>query len=334
MFQVAGAIAAGAVFAGGAGLAAVGNALFDFALNPRAKRSIMARINSGEVAGTDMSVFASDPVRAEARAWFEEAKRDISLKARDGGVLHGWRIWGPGVVPTSDGRRDPASADTGHRYLIMCHGYSGRPSDLAREARAAHAAGYSVLLPAARGFERNGDRLVGMGWLDATDLLGWIDALIAFDPQARIALYGVSMGGAEVMMASGLELPPQVRCIIEDCGYTSVWDEFAAQIGRVMHLPVHPLLDAADAVCRVRAGYGFREASAVERLAHARVPMLFIHGSDDDFVPFRMLDEVFAACASPVTEKAVFEGAGHGSSSYHDPERYFSLVFGFLDRYL
>lgn len=334
MIQALGVIASCAAAAGGAGLAVAGNALFDFALNPRAKHSIMARINDGEVTGVDAAAMGSDPALADARRWFEQSKRDISIRPHDGGELHGWRIWGPGVIPGDDGRRDGSSPDTAHRYLILCHGYSGQPSDLAREARAAHGMGCSVLLPAARGFERNRDRYVGMGWLDARDLVGWIDALVAFDPQARIGLFGVSMGAAEVMMASGAELPDNVRCIVADCGYTSVWDEFVVQMNDLMHLPIHPLLDAAEAVCRVRAGYGFKEASAVKRLARARVPMLFIHGTDDVFVPFRMLDEVYSACASPIKEKAVFEGAGHGACSYADPVRYRNLVFDFLTRYL
>lgn len=334
MVPILAPVAAGIAAAGGAGLSVVGNALFDFALNPRAKRSILARSNTGETAGADTSVFADDPLRLQARAWFDEAKRDISIDVRDGGVLHGWRIWGEGVVPGLDGRRSPESPDEGHRYLILCHGYNGRPSDLAREAHVAHHAGLSVLLPAARGHERNADRYVGMGWLDADDLLIWIDALIAFDPDARIALYGVSMGGAEVMMASGLDLPPQVRCIVEDCGFSSVWDEFALQMRNLMHLPVRPLLDAAQTVCRARAGYGFREASAVERLRSARVPMLFMHGADDTFVPSSMLDEVYEACASPVKERVLFEGAGHGASSYVHSERYAATVGGFLSRHL
>lgn len=334
MIRIAGAIAAGLVALGGAGFTAAGNALFEFALNPRSKRSIMAHINSGEASGLDVGAFAADPFRREARAWFEQARRDACIPARDGGELRGWRIWGQGVVPGDDGRRSTASTDTEHRYLILCHGYSGQPSDLSGEAMLAHRAGFSVLLPAARGHERNSDRYVGMGWLDANDLLGWIDMIVDFDPDARIALYGVSMGGAEVMMASGLDLPPQVKCIVEDCGYTSVWDEFVVQMDNMMHLPVHPLLDAAETVCRARAGYGFREASSVERLKRARVPMLFIHGTEDAFVPYGMLDRVYDACASAIKEKVPFEGARHGESSHSDPERYWNVVSGFLARCL
>lgn len=330
----------GAVAAAGAGAAGLtGNALFDFALNPRARHSILARLQAGHAEGFDQDELARDPRRAAARAWFEDAKQGVQVPAFDGGALRGWLLPAADVHAAEDGRvlaADDGSAGEarGRVFGILCHGYSGRPSDLCIEAQIAHSYGINVIVPAARGHERNGDRYISMGWHDARDLLAWIELVRTFDPAARIALYGVSMGGAEVMMASGLDLPANVRCIVEDCGYTSVWDEFSVQIGMQLHLPAVPLLNAASATCRARAGYGFKEASAVRRLRRARVPMLFIHGTDDVFVPFWMLDRVFDACASPQKERLAIEGAGHGLSSTVDPDRYWGSVGAFLQRHL
>lgn len=330
----------GAVAAAGAGAAGLtGNALFDFALNPRARHSILARLQAGQAEGFEQDELARDPRRAAARAWFEDAKQSVQVLAFDGGVLWGWLLPAGDVHAANEGRSlaaDDGSAGEGRGRIfgILCHGYSGRPSDLCIEAQIAHSYGINVIMPAARGHERNGDRYISMGWHDAHDLLAWIELIRAFDPAARIALYGVSMGGAEVMMASGLDLPANVRCIVEDCGYTSVWDEFSVQIGMQLHLPAVPLLNAASATCRARAGYGFKEASAVRRLRRARVPMLFIHGTEDVFVPFWMLNRVFDACASPQKERLAIEGAGHGLSSTVDPDRYWSTVGSFLQRHL
>lgn len=330
----------GALAAAGAGAAGItGNALFDFALNPRAKHSILARLQAGQAEGFEQDELACDPRRADARAWFEAAKQSIQVPAFDGGMLQGWLLPAGDVHAAGEGRALAANdgstgEERGRIFGILCHGYSGRPSDLCIEAQMAHAFGINVIMPAARGHERNGDRYISMGWHDARDLLAWIDLVRAFDPAARIALYGVSMGGAEVMMASGLDLPSNVRCIVEDCGYTSVWDEFAVQIDMQLHLPAVPLLNAASATCRARAGYGFKEASAVQRLRHAQVPMLFIHGTEDVFVPFWMLDQVFYACASPDKERLAIEGAGHGLSSTVNPDQYWGTVGAFLQRHL
>lgn len=340
-------IAGGLAAAGAGALSVAGNALFDIALNPQAKNSALRYLGADLSGSSDVPPSDGTP-RGNARAWFAEARQSIALPAPDGGELLGWYVLAPGAS-LAPGRAlgaegNPSAPSAGfpdahieggaHRYAVLCHGYAGSPADMALEAQLACGQGVSVLVPAARGHERNVGRYVGMGWLDARDLLGWAGLIALLDPQARIALFGVSMGGAEVMMASGLELPPHVRCIVEDCGFTSVWDEFSLQLRQLIHVPPTPFLAAADAVCRARAGYGFKEASAVRQLARARVPMLFVHGSEDLFVPFWMLDKVFDACASPVKERLVIEGAHHANSADTDPDRYWGTVGAFLARHL
>ena len=96
-----------------------------------------------------------------------------------------------------------------------------------------------------------------MGWHDRKDVLMWVDKIIEMDPDSDIVLYGVSMGGATVMMTSGEDLPDNVKCIVEDCGYTSAWDEFEYQLKELFGLPSFPLLNTANNITMLRAGYGF-----------------------------------------------------------------------------
>ena len=141
------------------------------------------------------------------------------------------------------------------------------------------------------------------------------------------------MGAATAMNVAGESLPANVKCIIEDCGYTSVWDEFSLQLKDVFGLPSFPLLDVANLVCNVRAGYDFHKASSVEQLKHATVPMLFIHGDQDTFVPYDMLDQNYDACASKVKQKLTIHGATHAKSAQVDPKLYWNTVDDFLDEY-
>ncbi|MDE6922465.1 MAG: lysophospholipase, partial [Oscillospiraceae bacterium] len=174
-----------------------------------------------------------------------------------------------------------------------------------------------------------------MGWPERRDIVAWVDAIVEEDPQAEIVLFGISMGGATVMMTAGEDdLSPNVRCIIEDCGYSSVWDEFAGQLEEMFGLPTFPVLDAASLVTQIRAGYGFKEASAVEQLKKTQLPMLFIHGEEDTFVPYWMLDVVYNACASPDKERLSVPGAAHGGAAGTDPELYWATVEAFLDKYM
>ena len=306
----------------------VGNFLVDFALNPHADVSMASTIRSGEASGLEghQEPQLDAAYAEEAADWFEAEKRSVSHTADDGTVLLGWELEGAGDGPYADG----------HTWAVVCHGYIGQPSDMAKYGYHFHELGMSVLMPAARGHERNVDTgLIQMGGTDAQDLVGWIGEIVARDPEARVMLFGVSMGGAEVMMASGLsDLPENVALIVEDCGYTSVWEEFSLQLDNVFHLPSFPILNVADAACLMRAGYTFEGVSSIESLRSASVPMLFIHGDEDTFVPFSMLDECYEACASEEKEKLVVEGAGHGLSASTNPELYWSTVDDFLARHL
>ena len=123
------------------------------------------------------------------------------------------------------------------------------------------------------------------------------------------------------MMASGEELPSQITTIIEDCGYTSVWDELAYQAKQLYHLPAFPLLYEVSALSKIRAGFSYGEASSIKQLAKNHLPTLFIHGGNDTFVPTEMVYENYAATQGP-KELYIAKGAGHAKSFEKDPQTY------------
>ena len=189
--------------------------------------------------------------------------------------------------------------------------------------------GWNALLPDLRGCGDSEGEYIGMGWPDRKDMLQWINWIIARDQGAQIVLHGISMGGATVMMTAGEALPGNVKAVVEDCGYTSVWDIFADELDYLFHLPAFPLLNIASGISTLRAGYSFTEASALKQIAKAQVPVLFIHGSEDNFVHTDMVYPLYDACSAE-KQLLVVEGAGHGNSSNHAPDLYFETVFSFL----
>ena len=193
--------------------------------------------------------------------------------------------------------------------------------------------GYNVLVPDLRGHGKSEGDYIGMGWNDRKDILRWIDLILKENNNAEIILHGVSMGGATVMMTSGEELSENIKCIIEDCGYSSVVDEFEDKLKNIFNLPKTPILQVADLVSRVRAGYWFSDASSVSQLKKAKVPILFIHGDKDDFVPYDMLDKVYNA-ADVEKEKLVVEGAEHAKYAYVKPELYWNTISNFINKHL
>ena len=146
-------------------------------------------------------------------------------------------------------------------------------------------------------------------------------------------LFGISMGGATVMMTAGEDLPGNVKAVIEDCGYTSVKDELAVQLKRMYKLPSFPLVPVTSLIARHRAGFFLGEASAVEQLKKTTLPVLFIHGEADAFVPFSMLDPLYQATGGP-KEKYTVPGAGHGGAYSADPEQYIHVMQNFLTQYI
>lgn len=257
-------------------------------------------------------------IDARRKAWLSTAEQErLTLRSQDGLELVG------ALFPHPAG---------GHKWVIGVHGYTSQKESYHNIASFYAQEGYHVLLPDMRAHGESEGRYIGMGWLDRMDLLQWIAMIVDRDPQAEIVLHGTSMGGAAVMMLSGESLPPQVKGIVEDCGYTSVWDIFTDELDYLFHLPPFPLLYTSSLLAQVQAGYSFSEASALAQVAKATVPMLFIHGSEDNFVRTDMVYELHRTCPTE-KELLVVEGAGHGEAYVMNPELYFDTVFSFLRRH-
>lgn len=226
-----------------------------------------------------------------------------------------------------------APASGSHRYVITVHGYTGSRTDMTRYAAYYLERGYGALMPDLRSHGESEGSYIGMGWPDRLDIVRWVQLIAERDEEAQVVLHGVSMGAATVMMTSGEELPPCVRVVVEDCGYTSAWDIFSSELRVRYHLPAFPLLYMADCLSEARAGYRFRDASALAQVARTRLPILFIHGSDDDFVPCSMVYPLFEACPGE-KDLYVVDGAGHGQALAFDPDAYFERVFAFVEAHL
>jgi len=148
------------------------------------------------------------------------------------------------------------------------------------------------------------------------------------------------MGGAAVCVACGeKDLASQVRVTVEDCGYSDPWNVFVPIVRKGLHLAVHPLLDLMGfLVGRQEGGCDLAGIDVTASVAHARTPLLALHGEADVFVPpymaRRIYDAAGGAAAGDGKRLVYFPGAGHCQSCLSDPERYFSELFGFVGRYM
>lgn len=219
--------------------------------------------------------------------------------------------------------------------VILAHGYSGDAFIMSEFARLYHDKyNMNILLPDARGHGKSEGHYIGFGWHERLDCLDWIQQVLTqLGADSTVLLHGVSMGAATVMMTSGEELPSQVKAIVADCGYTSAKDELSYQLKRMYHLPAFPILTLTSGLTKLRAGYTFSEASALRQVKKANVPILFVHGEEDAFVPTDMVYQLYEACQS---EKAllIVPKAGHGVAHRTDPAIYQEKLTQFIDRYI
>lgn len=295
-----------------------GNYLYNLAINPRtSKDMIFASTESSNDVVTVNGT--SGPVSISSEKWLLEQSgyENLYMTSRDGLKLHNYLIKKP----------------NSNKWAITVHGYASEGKLTASYAKNFSDKGYNVIIPDLRAHGSSEGDYIGMGWDERFDIIDLINYIVKEDPNAEIVLFGVSMGASTVMNVSGEKLPRNVKAIIADCGYTSVWDEFSYQLNQLFGLPPFPMLYVANVITKARAGYWITDDSSIKQVAKSTTPTLFIQGDKDTFVPAYMVNKLYDAASSP-KEKLIVEGAGHAKSSKINPKLYWGTIDSFLDKYV
>lgn len=255
----------------------------------------------------------------EGTDWFESfPKEKLEIENRNGDILHADLI-----KPEKES----------NIYVLCIHGYTSAPKFMGIYAKKFRELGYNVVLPSLRGHADSEEEFISMGWKDRLDVVDWINYIVKEHPDCEIVLHGVSMGAATTMMTLGEELPSNVRAAIEDCGYTNAWDVIKHKMSK-MKIPDFPFLYSADGINRMRENFSLKDASCTEQLKKCITPLLFIHGEADDFVPYSMLDIVYAAADKCEKEKLSVPDAPHARSVCAHPDLYWNTIINFLKKYI
>ncbi len=220
-------------------------------------------------------------------------------------------------------------AESSNRWAILIHGY-GRDGTFAYDYAEEYLKhGWNVLIPDLRAAGKSEGKFITMGALESRDVFDWAEKILAENPNAKIILHGVSMGAATVLMTAALE-PKNLVAVVEDCGYTSAYEMFTAQLEKIFNLPEYPAMPCADIVCKIKTGVKISDAAPLDCVDKIKVPVLFIHGDADGLVPFEMLGRLYDKAAAP-KEKFVVTGAGHADAKNKNPAAYFDKIFKFLE---
>ena len=260
-------------------------------------------------------------VRAGVAAMQEQPHEDVFLPALDGARLHA-RLY---RVPHA------------HATVILCHGYhSHAEHDFSAQFPALYASGgCNLLLIDERAHGLSEGKCLTFGQLERYDIAQWVHWVREHSRVQRpIALYGVSMGAASVLLAAQLpELRDEIACVIADCGYSSFELEVTDAVRHGTNAPrwlQKPLARACVRILR-RSGLDFAAVDTTPGMAALDLPILFFHGDADTFVPLHHSERNLAACRRP-QRLVVIPGAEHAMSAQVDPERYRHEMLTFLWR--
>lgn len=212
---------------------------------------------------------------------------------------------------------------------LMFHGYKGTAErDMSGGVARSFSVGHNALLIEQRGACRSEGNTITFGVREYRDCLTWTEyAVQQFGKDCRLILAGISMGASTVIMAGGNKLPPNVKYILADCGFSSP-REIIRKVMKDRKLPVKLVYPVVRLGALLFGGFDPEEWSPVEAVKRCEVPVILFHGEADDFVPCEMSRQIYDACTAP-KKLVTIPGAGHGLAYPVDPEGYIAALTEF-----
>ena len=210
-------------------------------------------------------------------------------------------------------------------FMILVHGLNTDRYALLQQAHEFDKMGFNLLMIDQRGFGQSAGEFTSYGFKESLDLLQWIEYLVDNDAKVKIGLYGVSLGAATVLNVLGYQLPENVVFAISDAAYTSMTDLIKLRAKT-------PVLTSY--VCnRVSSVLGIdpKEVNLIRVVKQTRIPILFMHGSDDKIIPVDMCNILFN-CANGPKEIYITENGNHAYNCYK--EGYFKAICDFIKNIL
>lgn len=221
----------------------------------------------------------------------------------------------------------------GYPVEIFFHGYrSSGLRDGSGSIELGPEAGFNLITVDQRGSGLSDGNVISFGIKEKYDVLSWIDYVTErFGKDQKIILSGVSMGTATVLMASGLDLPENVKCITADCGFSSQ-KEIIAKVAKEMGFPPKLVMPLIKIGAKLYGGFDLDSETPLEAVSRTKVPVFFAHGAADGFVPCEMTLKMYDACRS---DKVIFiaQDTAHGLSFVAKKKEYCEALSKFFAKH-
>ena len=272
----------------------------------------------------DNALKSYEQIMLKGKAWVEEKMKsgeteNILIKSEDGLKLHGLLIQ----------HSNPKG------IFVECHGYrSTAERDLYTSCYQYYNWGYDILLNDQRTANRSEGKYITFGVKESSDIIKWCEYVNRRYPNLPIILAGISMGATTVLLATDkLKKEYHVKLIIADSGFVSAWNEVIYAIKHYFHLPGKCFIYMINLWCKWIGKFSLKEKSTVDALKNTSIPVLLIHGEDDDFVPAHNSLTNYREYQGP-KELLIVPKANHGMGYLVDSKKYLKTVKEFIDKYI
>ena len=221
-----------------------------------------------------------------------------------------------------------------HKWAVVIHGHKRDYKFVSKQGKSFFEEGYNILLPNLRGHGESEGNIATLGILDCNDIANWCNLILEEDKDAQIVLYGISMGAATVMNTAGLNLEfnKNIIAVIEDCGFTSPYKQVQFILTRDYPFPKEMTMLLINLYTKIKYGLDLKSVKPIESIKNTNVPILFIHGNQDLYIPPFMAEELYESYKGP-KEIIMVNGAEHATSIDVIEEEYFEKIFNFLEKF-
>lgn len=243
-------------------------------------------------------------------------KEDYIVKGMDGYELHCAKI------------STPETTGTG-KYLIYSHGHQSNMYSASKYCDSYIALGFTCIIYDQRGHGANEKAICSMGGFEAQDLNFLIeDTYTRYGDVDILGLQGESMGTSTSLNV--LKYTDKVDFVVADCGFESL-KFMVHDMYNDMYL--YPFGTCADIGFKLLYGIDDAEVSGIDALKGKGVPILFIHGADDDWIDVQNSEDMYAEAQKyGYTELWLVPGAKHARSRQVAGEaEYRSHIESFLE---
>lgn len=241
--------------------------------------------------------------------------QEVTVTSRDGLVLHGQVL-----------QPHPCSK----QWIIIVHGYTASRRNAISFAKIFEEKGFNILLIDQRRHGDSGGQFTTYGFEEKYDVAAWVSWLLQeYGEDCLIGLHGQSLGGGTVLEYLSIA-HPSVHFVIADCPYSDLTELIRYQLTVLNKVPAFPFLRLIDSRLHRKAGFRLEQVSPIKAVRSSELPVLFIHGTADRYVPTRMSEQMYQVKSGP-KELVLIPGAVHANALETDPKRYFEVVQAFID---